>query len=356
MEELRGKPLAELDAIIQRLGFPGYRAKQVFHWLYKHGVRHIDEMSNLPTGFRHALAAHYRLGGVEIAATQTAHDGTCKILFRLDDGCYIEGVLMRENGRTTLCVSSQVGCPLACSFCLTGMRGFKRNLRTAEIVDQMITVQRELLAGQRPHNLVFMGMGEPLLNLEMVIPALRLLTSPQAVGISTRRVTVSTVGIVPGIHALGEARTGVNLAVSLNATTDEVRTRLIPINAQYPISAVMAACREFPLTRRRRITFEYVLLAGVNDSADDARRLVKLVHGIPCKINLIPYNPCPSIQYTAPAAHVIEEFRSILTAKHFTVAVRYSKGGEIQAACGQLCIKGDRLLFQNRNKDSVLPF
>jgi len=147
---------------------------------------------------------------------------------------------------------------------------------------------------------------------------------------------VSTVGIVPGIHALGEARTGVNLAVSLNATTDEVRTRLMPINAQYPISALMEACREFPLTKRRRITFEYVLLAGVNDSADDARRLVKLVHGIPCKINLIPYNPCPSIHYTAPAADVIEKFRSILVAKHFTVAVRYSKGGEIQAACGQL--------------------
>lgn len=336
MEDLRGKTLSELEAIVQRLGFPSYRAKQVFHWLYEQGVRTIDEMSNLPMALRKMLAGQCRPGGVEIASTQTAHDGTRKLLFRLDDGCHIEGVLMRENGRITLCVSSQVGCPLACVFCLTGVRGFQRNLRVAEIVDQVVIVQRDLLAGQCPNNLVFMGMGEPLLNLDEVIPALRLLTSPQAVGISTRRVTISTVGIVPGIHALGKARTGVNLAVSLNATTDEVRTRLMPINAQYRIAAVMEACREFPLTKRRRITFEYVLLAGVNDSADDARRLVTLLHGIPCKINLIPFNPCPSIPYKAPSADVIEEFRSILGAKHFTVAVRYSKGGEIQAACGQL--------------------
>jgi 23S rRNA (adenine2503-C2)-methyltransferase len=336
MEELRGKSLAELEAIVQRLGFPGYRAKQVFQWLYKHGVRELNEMSNVPKELRETLADRYRAGGVEIAGTQTAHDGTRKILFRLEDGRHIEGVVMPEKGRITLCISSQVGCSLACRFCLTGMRGFQRNLSVAEIVDQVVAVQRELLGGQRPNNLVFMGMGEPLLNLDGIIPALRLLTSPQAVGISTRRITVSTVGIVPGIRALGEAQTGVNLAVSLNASTDEVRTRLMPINAQYPLAAVMEACRQFPLTNRRRITFEYVLLSGVNDSVDDARRLVTLVHGIPCKINLIPFNPCQSIPYAAPPADVIEEFRTILAAKHFTVAVRYSKGGEIQAACGQL--------------------
>ncbi|MFH0794852.1 MAG: 23S rRNA (adenine(2503)-C(2))-methyltransferase RlmN [bacterium] len=334
---LRSMYLIEITSQLQRAGFPAYRGKQVYHWIFKQGIRALDEMSNIPKDVRAFLAEKFRLGGVEMEKCQEApSDGTKKMLFRLNDGRFIESVLMFDKGRNSLCVSTQVGCPLACSFCMTGLAGFQRNLGADEIVDQVLFAKRTFLPDRPLNNIIFMGMGEPLLNFDNTIRALRLLLDPQGVGMSSRRITVSTAGLIPGIDALGESDVDVNLAISLTATTDELRDRLIPLNRKYPIGDLIAAARRYPLTNRRRITFEYTLLKDFNDSDADARRLGKLLHGIRSKINLIQFNSGPGLPYELSAPQRVEAFRKVLTDKHLTVSLRYSKGSEIAAACGQL--------------------
>ena len=330
---MRGMTLVEIEAIIQRAGFKGYRAKQIYQWIYRHNARSFEEMHNLPGDLVIFLAENFRLAGVTKEKHLKASDGSIKYLFTLEDGLHIESVLMPQDERWTLCVSTQVGCNLGCDFCLTGRIGLKRSLSRAEIIDQLLCLRYENLS---IHNIVFMGMGEPLLNTEAVIPALKLLTAPEGIAFPTRRITVSTAGIIPGILELGKAGTGVNLAVSLNAANDHLRDRLMPINKKYPLKEIIKACRDFPLDNRRKITFEYVMLKGVNDSIEDAHDLARLASQVRCKINLICFNDDSCLPYRPSAPETIEEFRKFLESKGYTVAVRYSKGQEIKAACGQL--------------------
>jgi len=332
---MRGMTFVDIEARVQKAGFPGFRAKQIYQRIYRNDAREFSEMTNLPQNLTDWLDQNYRLYGVAQKKVLTAKDGSQKILFSLDDGLCTESVLMPQEERPALCLSTQVGCKLACSFCLTAKVGFKRNLTTAEIIDQL-QYTRSRIYTKTINNLVFMGMGEPLLNTGALIPALRLLTAPEGIAIPTRRITVSTAGIVPGIKKLAQAKTGVNLAVSLNAPNDSLRNKIMPINKKYPLPELIKACREFPLDNRRRITFEYVLLNGINDSPRHAQELVRLVHPVRCKINLICFNEHETLPFKASPEGALETFKAILAKKGYIVAVRYSKGKEIRAACGQL--------------------
>jgi 23S rRNA (adenine2503-C2)-methyltransferase len=288
-------------------------------------------MSNLSKDLRRELAESASISRLVPEVVEVSRDGTRKYLFRLADGNTVESVLIPEEDRNTLCISSQVGCAMACEFCLTGTFRLTRNLTTAEIVNQVCAVKQET----EVKNIVFMGMGEPLANLDNVVRALRIITCDDGLQFSTRRVTVSTSGLVPEMDRLGREVT-VNLAVSLNATTDEQRDRLMPINRKYPLKELLAACKRFPLPARRMITFEYVIIKGVNDFLDDAKRLVKLISGIPCKVNLIPFNEHEGCAFRKPEQQAIDAIHSYLLAKHFTVITRSSRGTDISAACGQL--------------------
>lgn len=329
--DLKNFDLEELEAFIARHGKERFRARQIFKWLYQKGAVSFEEMTNLSKEFRHELADSARISSLVPEAVEVSRDGTRKYLFRLDDGNSIESVLIPDEDRNTLCISSQVGCAMACEFCLTGTFRLTRNLSTAEIVNQVCAVKKEA----EVKNLVFMGMGEPLANLDNVIRALRIICCDDGLQFSTRRVTVSTAGLVPEMDRLGRAVT-VNLAVSLNATSDELRDRLMPVNRRYPLKELLAACKRFPLPARRMITFEYVMINGVNDSLDDAKRLVKLISGIPCKVNLIPFNEHEACAFKKPSQQAIDIFHKYLLDKHFTVITRSSRGTDISAACGQL--------------------
>jgi 23S rRNA (adenine2503-C2)-methyltransferase len=294
-------------------------------------------MKNLSKDVRSWLEAHYEIGHSDIAEIRGgAEDGTQKILFRLRDGKIVESVLMQDRDWQTLCISSQVGCAVACTFCMTGFGGFRRHMTRGEILSQFLLAKRLVNNGTSPRNIVFMGMGEPMLNLDQVIPALRLLTDSNGMDVSPRRITVSTSGILPGIQRLGEADTGVNIAISLNASNNTFRNQIMPINKAYPIEALLDACRAFPLKSRRRITFEYVLLGGLNDQLQNARELAGLLRGLPCKVNLIPWNPDAHLPYQRPDEESVRRFQQFLLDHHYTVSVRYSKGVDIGAACGQL--------------------
>lgn len=332
---LLGATLAELTELVTKAGIPAFRAKQLYHWLYHRAALSFEEMHNISRSFQQWLSEHCDLGYFEVVDVTPSTDGSRKVVFRLFDGKLVESVLIKEDDWYTLCISTQVGCAVGCTFCMTGFGGFQRNMTRDEIVAQVLLVKR-VVHGDLPRNVVLMGMGEPLLNLSEVIPALRVLTDPEGIAIAARRVTVSTSGIIPGIRKLGEADLGVSLAVSLNATTNATRNILMPINKTYPIEDLLQACREFPLRQRRRITFEYVLLKDINDSLEDARRLAKLLRGIPCKINLIPFNPDPHLPYERPSEERIQAFQEYLYRKHYTAIVRYSKGLDVGAACGQL--------------------
>jgi len=331
-----------LRAFIAQLGKERYRANQLLRWIHGHGATEFDEMTDLAKGFRQELAQIARVERLEEVSRIASGDGlTTKLLFRLGDGRHIEAVAMRDGDRRTVCVSSQVGCALACEFCATGQLGLIRNLTAGEIVDQVnraASVFRGQGEAERPiTNVVMMGMGEPLHNYEAVVRAARLMGLEMGLAISATRVTISTAGLVPMIYRLAEEMPKVGLAVSLNATTDEVRSRLMPINRRYPISELMAAAAHTArASQRRRVTFEYTLIAGVNDSEEDARRLVSLVSWFPCKINLIPFNPVPSRSFRRPSQERIDRFHKILWEKHLTATVRWSKGDDIAAACGQL--------------------
>ncbi|MCC6545782.1 23S rRNA (adenine(2503)-C(2))-methyltransferase RlmN [Candidatus Sumerlaeota bacterium] len=339
---LRGMSVTELEQLLVEAGFEKYRAVQLFQWLQRRGARSLAEMKNLPAALQRWLAENTELGGIASVATmKRSADGSYKFLFQLDDGRKIESVLMPDPIRNywTLCVSSQVGCAVDCKFCVTGLNGFFRQLRVDEIVDQILFSRHQLLTDNPDanfRNLVYMGMGEPLLNTEAVLKSIRILTHAEGVNLSPRRVTVSTSGIVPGMIELAESNTGVCLALSLNAPSQAEREAVMPITKKYPLADVLNVCRKYQFGRHKRVTFEYVLLHGVNDQEEHAHRLRKLVRGIPCKMNLIPFNPNGALPYERPDREAVDRFSKILTDDHLTVSVRWSKALDVDGACGQL--------------------
>ncbi len=342
MINIKSLDFEALQTALIEQGMKKYRAGQIWAWIYSHHARSFEEMTNISKAEREVLTSRFFVSLPVIARTESSADGTRKFLFALQDRHTCESVLIPDKDRLTLCISSQVGCMQACRFCLTGRGGFIRNLRFWEISDQVLEISRLLKReGARSiTNIVLMGMGEPLANFDEVIRALRIITSEKGLGFSPRRVTVSTDGLVPEIGKLGASGVKVNLAVSLNATTDAVRDAIMPVNRRYPIRELLAACRRFPLDPRRRITFEYVLLKGVNDAAEDAERLAKMLRGMKCKINLIPFNPFPGSEFKRPDEAAVRRFQDILVRSNYTAPVRESRGRDISAACGQLREKG----------------
>jgi 23S rRNA (adenine2503-C2)-methyltransferase len=333
---------ARLRAQLASEGLPAYRADQVAQWLYQRGVDAPAAMTDLPADLREALAERFTFHALTVEEALRSADGTVKARLAARDGAVLEAVLIPEEERTTLCVSTQVGCPLACSFCATGALGLTRNLTTAEIVDQVLRMRALLPEGRRLTNVVFMGMGEPLLNLPSVIEAVRTLLHPKGFALAPRRVTVSTAGVVPRIADL-LAAVPVNLAVSLHATTDAVRDALVPLNRRFPIAQLLGALRALPQVSRRRPVFvEYTLMAGVNDAEDDARRLVSLLRGLPSKVNVIPMNPHPDAAYRPPSPEVASRFMGVLVRGGLTATLRRSRGADIDAACGQLAARASR--------------
>ena len=345
--DLRSLGLDALTDFVGELGEKPYRARQIFKWLHQRGARRFDEMTDLKKNFRGALSGRASISCLSPAKVERARDGTRKYAFLTSKGDTIETVFIPDassEGRNTLCISSQVGCAIDCKFCLTASLGLIRNLTFGEIVEQVTRVKEDLGGEASPPtvgNIVLMGMGEPLQNYGAVVEALATLSSELSHHISPRRITVSTSGLAPRIVRLGQD-TSVNLAVSLNATTDEVRSRIMPINRRYNIAAVLDACRAFPLANRRRITFEYVLLAGVNDSDEDARRLARLLRGIRSKVNLIPFNEHPFSPFVSPTAERVVSFQRIVQGAGYSVFVRTARGDDISAACGQLGREVDR--------------
>ena len=339
---LAGLGRAELEAEVRGLGEPGFRARQLWHWIYHQGARDFAAMTTLAKGFRARLAEAYSLDRPRVVSAQVSMDGTRKWLLRLADGQEVETVYIPEDDRGTLCVSSQVGCTLTCRFCHTGTQALVRNLSAAEIVGQIMTALDDLgdwprtREGRRITNLVMMGMGEPLYNYDNVAAAIRIVLDDQGLAISKRKITLSTSGVVPLIERCGE-ELGVGLAVSLHAVRDELRNELVPINRKYPIAELLAACRAYPGAHNaRRITFEYVMLDGVNDSVADARELARLLGDLPAKVNLIPFNPWPGAPYQCSSRRAITRFAKILNDAGLSAPVRVSRGQDIMAACGQL--------------------
>lgn len=327
----------EFVLFIEGLGQKPYRARQIIHWLYKRSATSFEEMTDLTKEFREELNKRAFISELKPLSILTSKDGTKKFLFELIDGETIEGVLIPDSDRNTLCISSQVGCKRACKFCVTGRLGLKRNLKAFEIVDQVIMVKK-LCKDTRITNIVLMGMGEPLDNPQEVIEALNRII--RYMGFSKRRITLSTSGVIPEIKRLVESGPDVNLAISLNATTDEVRNMLMPINREYPLNKLLEVCRRLPIAPRRRITFEYVLIDGINDSREDAERLVRLLKGIRAKVNLIPFNPVHNkylqMRFKRPSEETILDFQRVLINAGITAIIRKSKGEDIEAACGQL--------------------
>jgi 23S rRNA (adenine2503-C2)-methyltransferase len=330
---------AALRAWLAARGEPAYRLTQILSWVYRLHATSFAAMSNLPQALRAALADHFIFPQLTPALVAESADRTRKLLFQLDARAAIESVLIPDPPRLTLCISSQAGCGMACAFCATARLGLVRNLTATEIAGQVLAAQEALRAGERISNIVFMGMGEPLANYDAVVQAIELLTADWGVGLSARRITVSTVGLVPAMQRL-VSETDVQLAVSLSGTTDAQRERLMPVNRRYPLETLMALCRSLPIPQRRRITFEYVMLAGVNDSSEDAARLVRLLRGIRAKVNLIPFNPFPGSGFACSPARTILGFQEQLLGHNVHATVRQSRGREIQAACGQLALAG----------------
>jgi 23S rRNA (adenine2503-C2)-methyltransferase len=341
--DLKDLSLAQLQTWLADFGVEGYRARQVARWVFKVGVSQVSDMTDVPKALRQALEQRAHLTQLPGLQVYQAGDGTRKLRYQLADQAVIESVLIREPRRLTLCLSTQAGCRIGCAFCLTTKGGLRRHLRPAEIVDQIIQARKQLAPGELLTNLVFMGMGEPLDNYRHTVQALRIITHPDAVGFSPRRITLSTSGLVPAIRRFGAEGLRVNLAVSLNAPNDALRSQLMPINRRWPISELLAACREYPLPPGRRITFEYVLLAGINDHPAHAEQLARLLTGIRCKVNLIPFNDFPGAAFQRPTPETVQRFQAILLDHFFTATVRESRGREIGAACGQLAEGAPRL-------------
>ncbi|MDH3997969.1 MAG: 23S rRNA (adenine(2503)-C(2))-methyltransferase RlmN [Desulfuromonadales bacterium] len=328
-----------LVEFLQGKGKEKFRSTQIMRWIYQRNVVEFAEMTDLAKAFRADLAESARVSSFTPETVEVSSDGTRKFLFRLEDDKSVETVLIpMEKGRHTLCISTQVGCAMQCEFCLTGNFGLERDLTTAEIVNQVCAVRKDFSVD----NIVLMGMGEPLHNLDNVIAALQIFYAATGFDYGARRVTLSTSGLIPEMRQLGQ-HTRVNLAVSLNATTDEVRDQLMPINKRYPLAQLMKACRDYPLSPSQRITFEYILISGVNDSLADAKRLIKLMHGIKAKVNLIPFNEHAGSHFKTPAEEDIRAFQTYLLDRQIVAIRRAGKGRDISAACGQLKSKEDAL-------------
>ena len=327
---------AELEALAESLGAPRYRGRQLARWIFTRGVTDLEAMTDLPRDFRTAVAAQASVELPEIERRTPSQDGSHKLVLRYADGARVQAVLMPDGDRLTLCVSTQVGCGFGCAFCYTGTMGLEHNLSAGEIVAQVMVARQGLAPGARITHVVYMGMGEPLANYSATVKSLRLLTDPHAFGFSPRRITISTVGLVSGIERLARESLKVNLAISLHATSNEIRDRIMPVNRGFAIEELLAACRRFPLPFRQRMTFEYVLLDGVNDAVEDARRLVRLLKGIRGKINLIPFNDWEGSGFARPPLPRILAFQAVLLEHGLTATIRWSKGEDIGAACGQL--------------------
>ncbi len=331
--------LTELQTFVASLGEGSYRARQIFKWVYGRGVSDFEQMTNLSKALRQKLAEQARIGQLQLVTSQTsAKDQSVKFLFQLEDGLKIESVLMVDNGRTTLCVSTQVGCAIDCTFCATGMMGLQRHLTVGEIVDQLLQVQNQ--TGQTVSNVVLMGMGEPFHNYENVIKACDLLSHDLGPNLAKRHIVVSTSGLVPKIIRYADEGHKYRLAISLNATTDAVRSQLMPLNKKWPIRELMNAARYYTQKSEQMVTFEYVLMYGINDSAADAERLKTLVRGMFCKINLIPYNATEGT-FRRPSEAKITRFYERMASLRAPVTIRWSKGDDISAGCGQLAIKNN---------------
>jgi 23S rRNA (adenine2503-C2)-methyltransferase len=336
-KELIGLSAREMERLLVALGEPSYRGKQLFQAVYGQRQKDLRSITPFPAALRAALDHEFQITLPEVEKKFESQDGTRRYLFRLGDGREIEAVRMPEPGRNTICVSTQVGCPVDCKFCLTGVMGFTRNLSAGEIVGQALRVMEDAGAesGQR-WNLVFMGMGEPLFNFSEVIAAVGILTDAGGMGFPWMRLTLSTAGVVPGIERLGREVVRPKLAVSLNAATDELRTRIMPINRKWPLEDLLRACREFPLRPREKLTFEYVLLEGVNDSVADAKLVAKVTQGIRAKVNLIGLNPGPELPFRTPPDATVLRFQQTLIQKGVAAFIRKPRGRDIFAACGQL--------------------
>ncbi len=341
--DLRNLTQEELVHYVESLGQPSFRARQIMSWLYRPGITDFSQMTDLAKKFRLILSENARISSFDKALIERSEDGCVKFGFRLDDGNLIESVLIPEPDRNTLCVSSQVGCAMKCSFCLTATMGFSRNLLPSEIVNQVCAVgeylrnqpRSKLIGPDRVTNLVFMGMGEPLNNLENLIKSISILTEQRGLDMTNRRITVSTCGIADKMLELGE-KTAVNLAISLHAVDDSTRNSLMPVNRRFSLQELLQACRDYPMARRKRIMFEYILLKGINDSDDDARALGRILRDIPCKINLLPYNESPGLPYESPSRNRVYAFQKIIRDCGYSVFIRTSRGEDISAACGQL--------------------
>ena len=339
---LKSLPYPDFEKwVMETLGEKKYRAKQLWTWIYRRHVSSFDEMTDVSKRLRTKLHAIARIDVLEVDEIHKAADGTRKITFKLDSGAIIESVLIPTEKRNTLCISSQVGCAMNCQFCLTAKMGLREQLTTAEIIDQVVQVRRLFEEEQHVSNIVFMGMGEPLHNVDNVIPASKILLHDSGLCFSRRKVTVSTSGLVPEIRRLGQ-ETDVRLAVSLNATTNETRDWLMPVNRKHPIEELIAELKHYPLRKGDRITFEYVLLAGVNDSIADARRIVRLLSNLPAKVNLIPFNPHPGTEFRRATPESVIAFQEFLVSKHFNATIRETRGDDGLAACGQLGKPGEK--------------
>lgn len=327
--------LQEAESWIKEKGLPLYRAKQIRKWLFFNLASSFDEMSDLPKSLRLMLEDEVSVNPLENLVAEYSNDGTIKYLFRLNDGETVESVLIPGEKKYTLCISTQVGCMMGCRFCLTAAQGFKRNLSPGEIIEQVIYIKRMINKPNTPSNIVIMGMGEPLINYDNVVKAINVITDNEGLNFSNRKVTLSTSGVVPAMYDIGRD-TSVNLAVSLNAADNETRSYLMPVNNKWGLEELLEACRNFPLPNRRMITFEYILLAGINDSDEAAKKLSKILRGIRAKINLIPFNPHSASDFKPSEESRILKFQEILISNHYTAIIRKSKGRDIFAACGQL--------------------
>jgi len=344
--ELFGLARDELSAILQSdFAQTKYRADQIISWVYRHGARDFSVMSNVAKAARDLLSESFALTMPRIVSTQESKDGSCKYLLELSDGARVESVLIKQESRYTLCISSQVGCAMGCTFCMTAQMGFGRNLGTHEIIGQVLAVNDAAFGSNtsldeqpRLRNVVFMGMGEPLHNLSSVLKALKILNDPLGFEFGSRKITVSTSGMVPEIKKFADARPPARLAVSLNATTDEVRTSIMPINKRWNIDALMESLRYYSRVTDQEVTIEYVLLAGVNDSQADLKRLPKLLKNMQVKVNLIPYNANTGLGYTSSKRDLVERWQRDLNSQGVNTRIRWSKGEDIGAACGQLAV------------------
>jgi 23S rRNA (adenine2503-C2)-methyltransferase len=331
-----------LEALLASRGVERFRARQIFRWIYRRGVPDVDAMTDLPRELRATLASDFTLTTPVVVKRERSIDGTEKFLLRLHDGREIESVFIPDTPAMTFCISTQVGCAMACAFCLTGKMGLVRHLTAGEIVGQVRVLIDALDMRDKRFNIVLMGMGEPLHNYDETMKALRILADEHGLEVSPRRMTLSTVGLLPALERLAKEPVMPNLAISLHAPTDVTRGELVPVNKKYGIADIIAACRRFPLKKRSRITFEYVLLAGVNDSPDDARKLAKLMAGLKSKVNVIPLNAAPGIPFERPSDDAIDRFAKTLADHDILVSVRKSRGRDIRAACGQLIVEGQR--------------